>query len=397
MTSRLRVARRVLGAAVLIGALLAVALWPRAVPVDVVTLEQGPLRITIDEEGETRIRHRFVVSAPVAGRVQRISLEPGDRVERGRTIVAQIRPDPPALLDARSLAEAEAAAEFAQAAIGRARAEESRAKTARALATRELNRTRELSDAGLTTRQTLEARQSEAKAAEELVDAAQFATASAEAELVRARARLGKGTPRAAGGLVPMTAPVDGVVLKRFRESEGSVQPGAPLVELGDPANLEIVSDLLSTDAVRVEPGAKVLIADWGGDRELEARVRRIEPSGFTKVSALGVEEQRVNVIIDFVDPEGAWVRLGDAFRVEVRIVRWEADRVLKIPTSALFRVGDAWATWVVEHGRAARRLVEIGQRSGREAEVRDGLADGATVIVHPSDAVTEGAAVTPR
>jgi HlyD family secretion protein len=394
---RLLFNRRVLLAIVIVGGLATLALWPRTVQVDAATVRSGPLRVTIDEEGETRIRHRFVISAPVAGRVQRIDLEPGDKIKRGETVVARVWPELPPLLDARSRAEAEAAVAAAEAALGRARAEEERTRVALNLARTELRRARLLVEAGATARQELEIRESDARAAEEQAQAATFAVATAQAELERARARLRPATSGRAPGLVSIEAPIDGVVLKRFRESESVVPAGEPLVEVGDPRNLEVVSDLLSTDAVRVAPDARVLIVQWGGERELEARVRRVEPSGFTKISALGVEEQRVNVIMDFVNPADAWSELGDAYRVEVRVVVWEADRVQKVPTSALFRDGDAWAVYAIENRRARRTRIEVGHRSGQEAEVMGGVSEGTVVIVHPSDTLEDGARVEPR
>ena len=195
-------------------------------------------------------------------------------------------------------------------------------------------------------------------------------------------------------GSVTVTAPVDGVVLKRVRESESVVPAGDPLLEIGDPSQLEIVSDLLSTDAVRVKPGARAIVEQWGGDRPLDAKVRRVEPSGFTKVSALGVEEQRVNVVLDFVDPANAFASLGDAYRVEIRIVTWESADVLKVPTSALFRQGEDWAAYVVVGDRAQARRLTIGQRTGQEAEVLDGLSAGEPVILHPGDALAGGVRV---
>jgi HlyD family secretion protein len=389
--------RRVLLGTVLVAGLLAVALWPETVVVDVAVVTAGPLRVTIDEEGETRIRYRFVVSTPVAGRMRRIDLEPGDPVTRGVTIIARVQPEPPTLLDARSRAEAEAAVASARAALGRARAEESRARTAVGLATTELERARMLAEAGLGTAQMLEQRSSEATAAEQSLLAATFAVATVEAELARAQARVGQPAAVTSGGVVEVRAPIDGVVLRRHRESEGIVASGAPLVDLGDPTHLEIVSDLLSTDAVRVEAGARVLVEQWGGPDALEARVRRVEPAGFTKISALGVEEQRVNVIMDFTDPAGAWARLGDAYRVEVRIVDWESERVLKVPTSALFRRGADWAVFVVEGGLVRTAILQLGHRSGVEAEVTGGLSEGATVVVHPGDTLTDGMRVEPR
>ena len=388
--------RRFLLTVAIVAGLLAIALWPETFLVDVGTVQSGPLRVTIDEEGETRIRRRFVVSTPVAGRVLRIDLEPGDPIKRGG-VVARVQPEPPALLDARTRAEAEAAVVAARAAMNRSRAEESGARAARDLAQTELRRARELDAAGLTTRQALEMQESQARTAEEDARAAAFAVAAAEAELERARARLRPTTSISSSAVVDLSAPIDGVVLKRFRESESVVPAGETLVEIGDPRDLEVVSDLLSTDAVRVAPGARVLIADWGGDRDLEARVRRVEPSGFTKVSALGVEEQRVNVVMDFKDPADAWAKLGDAYRVEVRIVDWESDRVVKIPTSALFRQSEAWAVFVVREGRAIRTTVDIGHRSGLEAELKAGLSEGTSVVIHPGDTLQNGAKVAIR
>jgi HlyD family secretion protein len=199
------------------------------------------------------------------------------------------------------------------------------------------------------------------------------------------------------GRAILVRAPIDGVVLKRLRESEAVVPAGDALVELGDPRRLEIVSDLLSTDAVKVEAGASVLIEQWGGDHTIRGRVRRVEPSGFMKISALGVEEQRVNVIVDFEDPLEAWKALGDGFRVEVRVVVWESKDVLHVPTSALFRRGESWAVFAVEGGRARLRNVEIGARNSLHAELRSGLAEGARVVVHPSDALSDGARVVER
>ncbi len=381
--------RRVWLALVVVAGLLAVALWPVTVPVDVATVGRGPLMVTVDEEGETRVRDRFVVSAPVTGRVQRIELEPGDAVEVG-DVVTSVRPESPPLLDARTRGEAAAAVDSARAAVGRTRSEEQRAKNALAQAQREQQRTRELSQSGLATGQGLDARDAEVQAAQDALQTATFAVQVAQSELRRAEARLAPSGAVAGGHPVAVTAPVAGVVLKRLRESESLVPAGEPLVELGDPARLEIVSDLLSTDAVRVARGARVIVDEWGGSRVLEGRVRRVEPSGFTKVSALGVEEQRVNVLIDFVDPAQAWAALGDAYRVEVRIVLWESESVLTVPTSALFREGTDWAVYVVRDGRARRALVQLGHRTGQAAEVIGGLDEGAVVVLFPGDALAD-------
>ncbi len=384
-----------LTAAVVVG-LLAVATWPRVTEVESGVVSRGPLTVTIDEEGETRVHHRFVVSAPTAGRVLRIDLQPGDAVVKDQTVVARLLADPPALLDARARAEAEAALAGAQSALGRARAEAQRARSATELAAVHLERERELGIAGLTTQQALDTREAEAVATDEARRAADFAVAAAAAEVERVSVRL--AAPRSPEGRpLSITAPVSGVVLRRLRESEGSVPAGEPLVELGDPEHLEIVSDLLSTDAVRVRPGMRVSVEEWGGEGALAARVRLVEPAGFTRVSALGVEEQRVNVVIDFDDDPGKWRPLGDAYRVEVRIAIWEAEDVLTVPAGALFRLGEQWAAYVVDGSRLRRTVVEVGQRTPLQAEVRSGLTAGQSVVLHPGDTLVDGARVSLR
>jgi HlyD family secretion protein len=387
--------RRVLLSAAAIGGLAAVALWPSTELVDVAAVTRGPLIITVDEEGRTRVRDRFVVTAPAGGRVERIELEPGDRVAAG-DVVARLRAEPPALLDARTQAEAIAAATSAAAVLGRARADEQRARAALAQAERELTRSQTLTTAGATTRQELEARQAEALLARETVEAAVFAAQAAAADAERARARVATPPSRAAAGVIIVRAPAAGVVLRRLRESEAVVPPGEPLLEIGDPRQIEIVTDLLSTDAVRVVPGARALIEDWGGDATLAATVKRIEPSGFTKVSALGVEEQRVNVVLDLADPS-ACALLGDAYRVEARIVLWEHADVIRVPTNALFRQGADWAVYTVSDGRARLVTVTIGHQNGQHTEVTAGLSPGAIVVVHPGDLVRDGGRVRER
>jgi len=378
------------------GGMLAVALWPEPVPVDVVAAVRGPLVLTVDDEGETRVRDRYVVSAPVMGRIERIDVEPGDAVRAGQRLT-RVRPESPPLLDARTRAEIAAAVESATAALGRARSEERRAADALAQARRELARTRDLAQSGLATAQVLDAREADVQQTDGAVATATFAVDAAASELRRAQARL--ATPNAAADARPVTvtAPVAGVVLKRVRESEALVPAGEPLIEIGDPSRLEIVVDLLSADAVQVRPAARALVEQWGGSRTLEARVRRVEPAGFTKVSALGVEEQRVNVVLDPAEPGPAWIALGDAYRVEVRIVLWESADVLKVPTSALFRAGSDWAVYVVVDGRARLTRVTIDHRTGQEAEVVSGLEAGATVVVFPPDALVDGGRVALR
>jgi HlyD family secretion protein len=317
-------------------------------------------------------------------------------VRRGE-VVARGRPAAAPLLDVRARAEAEAAVESARAAIGLARAEEQRARTTAAQARRDLVRVRELAKNELTTQREIDAAESGAQAADDALAAAAYAVRVAESELTRAQARLEPALPEAGGRVVDVRAPAAGVILKRLRESESVVPAGEALVEIGDPAQLEIVADLLSTDAVRVQPGARAVIEQWGGSRELAAKVRRVEPSGFTKISALGVEEQRVNVIVDFVDPAEAWRALGDAYRVEVRIVLWESADVLKVPTSALFRDGEDWAVFVADGGLARKTVVQITHQAGQEAEVTSGLLEDALVVEHPGDTLTDGARIVAR
>ncbi|HET6955717.1 MAG TPA: HlyD family efflux transporter periplasmic adaptor subunit, partial [Vicinamibacterales bacterium] len=320
-----------------------------------------------------------------------------DRVKRGQ-VVARVRAEASPLLDARASAEAAASVESARAALGRARAEEQRAKATLDQSRRDLARLRPLADNRVIANQELEAHEADVHVAQETVNAATFAVRAATSELQRAEARLAPSRPEASGRIVSVTAPVDGVVLKRLRESETVVPAGDPLLEIGDPGSLEIVADLLSTDAVRTRAGARAIVEQWGGEGPLEAQVRRIEPAGFMKISALGVEEQRVNVVLDFVESSpAARAPLGDGYRVEVRVVIWESPRVLKVPTSALFRHGENWAVYRVDSGRARRTLIELGHQTAQYAEVVAGLTEGAGVILHPGDTLVDNARVRER
>jgi HlyD family secretion protein len=395
---RLLANRRVLASAAVLAGLLAIVAWPTTFPVEVAAVSRGALLVTVDEEGVTRVRDRFILSAPVTGRVLRIQLEPGDRVKRDQ-VVARVRAEVPPLLDARSRAEAEASVESAKAALGRARAEEQRAKATLAQAERDLVRVRPLAADQIVARQELEAREADVHVAQETANAAAFAVRAATSEVQRAESRVAPTTTlEAPGRVVNLAAPVDGVVLKRLRESESFVPAGDPLVEIGNPERLEIVADLLSTDAVRVKVGARAIVEQWGGEQALDARVRRIEPAGFMKVSALGVEEQRVNVVLDFAEHSTtASAALGDGYRVEVRVVIWESPSVLRVPTSALFRHGERWAVYVMDGGRARRTALELGHQTGQFAEVTAGLVEGARVILHPGDTLTDGARVRER
>jgi len=392
---RLRTHARLIAATLVVLALVAVAMWPESMEVDAATVDTGPMQVTIDEDGETRVRDRFVISAPVSGRLQRIELESGDRLVRGRTVLVRLTSAESPLIDSRSRAELAAAVEGARAAVGQAQAERERAAATLARARSNLRRQEELDKGGLLARDSLEVAQTAVKTSEEALRAGEFTVTRAEYELQLARARL--QAPTSAGREVVIVSPIDGIVLKRLRESESVVPIGEPLLEIGDPQRLEIVADLLSTDAVRVPPGAPVILEQWGGGHPLQARVRRVEPSGFMKVSALGVEEQRVNVLIDFVDVASAARAIGDNYRVEVRIVTWSNDNVVRVPVGSLFRRGEGWATFVVEQERARLRTVQLGQRNDTFGQITGGLSAGQIVVLHPPDTLTDGVRVEVR
>jgi HlyD family secretion protein len=386
--------KRLIAGVVIILAIVAMAMWPESIDVSVATVERGPMQVTLDEDGETRIRDKFVVSAPVAGRLQRIELEPGDPVVRGKTIVARLTTADSPLLDPRTRGELEPAVEAARAAVGQSRAELERATAELMRARTTLQRQQELMKAGAIAADSLDAAETAVATAEEARKAAEFAVARAEHELQLSRARL--QAPAPAGRAVEIVAPVSGVILKRFRESESVVPVGEPLIEIGEPARIEIVADFLSTDAVRIQPGSAVLIEGWGGSDPLKGRVRRIEPAGFMKVSALGVEEQRVNVVIDVEDPSAA-KRLGDGYRVEVRVIVWREDEVVKVPVGALFRRGNEWAAFVVDGEQVKMQPVGLGQRNDVDGQVLKGLSSGQTVVLHPPDTLMDGARIRVR
>jgi HlyD family secretion protein len=371
---------------VLAGALVYL-FWPAPVDVDVAPVVRGALLVTVDREGKTRVRERYVVSAPLAGRLRRIELHPGDTVKEGETVLAVIEPVDPSLLDARARAEAEAKESAAKEARSLAEANLSQARS-------ELERARRLiGGAGIS--------QEEYDRAEHRERAARFALKIAEFELAQARAALLHIRPRSPGeadaGWLSIRSPITGCVLEVFQENSRVVAAGMDLLRIGDTGDLECVIDVLSTDAVKVRPGARTFLEHWGGGGPLLGRVRRVEPGGFTKVSALGVEEQRVNVLIDFAEPRERWETLGDAYRVEARIVVWEGADVLKVPAGALFRHGEGWAVFRVVNGKARLSPVGIGHGNGVETEVLEGLDENDRVIVHPSDRVRDGVAVARR
>lgn len=359
---------------------------PAPIPVDLARVVRGPLQVTVDEEGETRARDRYVVAAPVAGRVARIGVREGDRVSTG-AVVARISPTP---LDARAREQAQSRVESAGDAQRAADAAVAQARAAFAQAHRSAERTRELAARRLVSPEQVERAELDETTRRQELEAADFRAQSAAHDVEVARAVLLAGS----GEALALRAPVSGRVLRVFEPSERVVPAGVPLLELGDAAALEIVVDLLSSDAVRVAPGAVMLLDGWGGDATLRGRVRVVEPSGFTKVSALGVEEQRVNVIGDFVDAPG---RLGDRYRLDVRIVVWEGADVLTVPASALFRTGEGWSLFVVDGGRAQERAVETGHRTPFAVEILRGVRPGDVVVRAPSDRVASGVRVTGR
>ncbi len=387
-------------AVLLVGGLV-YAFLPRAIAVEVVELSEGPLVVSINEEGQTRVRDSFLLYAPVAGRSLRIEGEVGDPVTQNETVVAQIEPIDPAFLDPRSKAQAEAALQAAASSRTLAEAEVRRAAAELEFSDTELTRARALIREKTISQRELDEAERRYNTNKAMLESARAALQVAAFDQERARAQLLSPSethqrPRV-GGLIPIRSPATGRILKILNESERVVAAGETLAEIGDPADLEIVVDLLSADAVKVAPEQRVVIEGWGGDQALEGRVRRVEPFGFTKISALGIEEQRVNVIIDLVSPREQWQRLGHGYQVDVRIVLWEGEEVLRLPLTALFRAGEGWAVFVDRDGRAVRRVVEVGRQNGIEAEIIDGLEAGARVLVHPSDRVVDGVRIRSR
>ena len=393
--------KRAVGALVLTGAIVAAIwfVWPRPIPVDLVTVTSGPMEVTVEDEGKTRVRNVYTVSAPLVGRVLRNPRRVGDQVTADETIVAVLQPMAPSLLDVRSREEVQAAIAAAEAAVKFAEAEVRRIDAALEFSRTELTRAQALFRTN-----TIAAK---------MLDKAKFDVETNEAALVSAKAQLDvrrheqhNATARlidpsssAQPGpscCVQIRAPVTGRVLKINQESETVVQPGTPLIEIGDVLDLEIVADFLSTDAVQIKDGASVRIDGWGGPA-IQGRVTRVDPAGFLKVSALGIEEQRVRTVIDFVDPPRTWSRLGHDFRVIVHVRIWDAENALTLPVGALFRKSDDWAVFAVKDGRARTTLLRIGRRNNRVAEVLSGLSAGDQVVLHPSDRIKDGVAIAAR
>ncbi len=368
-----------IGLLLLVGLIVA-GLWPKPVPVEIAQATVGPLRATVTEEGKTRIRQRFVVSTPFAGQLRRIGFKAGAEMKAGETVVAVIDPLPPAPLDARVRALTEARRDVAAANLEKARASQE-------FAASELKRFDRLFADKTISVQELEGAQWREKNAAKELSAAQSTLRQVEAELAEFAVR-NDAAPRAP---LEILAPASGRVLRVLEENARVVAAGTPLVEIGDPAELEIVIDVLSRDGAALTPGTPVELEQWGGGPPLEARVRLIEPAAFTKISALGVEEQRVNVIADLITPLEKRAGLGDNFRVDAHIVVWRSEEALKVPTGALFRKGEAWAAFKVIDGRAQLQMVEAGRSSGTETHVLSGLKAGDAVILYPSSRVQNG------
>lgn len=387
----------------LLGAGLVVAFMPRALPVDVTTAARGAMEVAVADDGMTRVREVFVVSAPLPGRVLRFEGDVGDPVTAGETVLAQIRPSDPAFLDVRTRSEQQAAVRAATAALSLAEAEVLRLEAELDFARAEHERAQRLFARGTISASARDRARMMARTGEASLMTARAGLNVRRHELETAQAALidpsqeARAMEDGRACCFPVLAPVSGRILRIFRESEGVVEAGAPLVEIGDPADLEVVIDLLSTDAVQVSVGDAVRIERWGTGEVLNGRVRRVEPYGFTKVSALGIEEQRVNVVIDITDPAAVWERLGHGYRVDARIVLWNGADILQVPLGALFRSNGARAVFVIEGGRALQREVAIGRTGDDTVEVTDGLAEGAVVIVHPSDQVVDGVRVEAR
>ena len=372
--------------------LAVLAFRPKPIEVEAARAVRGPLQVTVDEDGETRAHDRFTLAAPIAGRLSRIEFHEADEVGP-ETVLATLSPLP---LDAREIAEIRARIQSAEARKREAEEQVARWESDHAQAGRDLNRARQLAKDRIIAQQEVEQAESKHTSTAKELEAAKFRVKAATADVEREKAGLVslEAQQSQMGKLVLIRSPTRCRILRILEKNERVVPFGTPIVVLSNPKKIEIVVDLLSTDAVKVKPGAPVIIENWGGPGPLRARVRTVEPYGFTKVSALGVEEQRANVIADFVDSSDG---LGDGYRVDARIVTWESPNVLKVPASALFRVGQKWNTFVIEGGRTTLRPVEVGHRNASEAEITKGLEEGAEVVLHPANDLKDATRVVAR
>ncbi len=394
MTRQLRKRLILIGIAVLVIVLIVIGFLPDPVNVEMAEVARGPLQVTVEEEGRTEVTDTYVITAPIAAYARRIELREGDKIAQGQPVV-QLEPPRSAILDPRTRAEAEARVRAAEASLRQAEENQRAAQATARRAADERARIERLFEGEAATEQMRDQAVAEAVQAEAALEAAQAVVEAARAELAAARANLAGDTAVANTPVRQvLTSPVTGRVLRVVRQSEGMVAPGEPLVEIGDVENLEVRVEVLSQDAVRIKPGSQVLLDQWGGDELLEAVVQRVEPIGVTRISSLGVEEQRVTVVSNITSPPDRWQALGSGYRVVARFILWESDDALQVPAGALFRTDDGWAVFVVEDGRAVRRDVEIGHQSGLAAEVVSGLSEGDQVIVHPPSDLEEGARV---
>ena len=383
-----------------LAAVFYVLLRPQPVAVDLAIVGRGPLAVGIEEEGRTQVREVYTLSTPVGGRLLRIERHAGDKVLENETVIATIQPTDPEFLDVRARSEVEARIKSAEAARQLAQAEVSGAKAELEFAEGELIRARKLAEGGHLSLSNLDRAKLLAKKRRAALDTAYAALRVRNFELQRTRAMLiepGNVDASRDSCCVIVKAPVSGSILRVLQESEKVIAAGTPLVEIGNPLDMEIVTDLLSSDAVRVSVGDRAIFDDWGGPKSLEGRVRRVEPYGYTKVSALGIEEQRVNVMIDLISPVDDWRSLGHGYRLDTRIIVWSAGDVLKVPIGALFRDEGKWAVFVDDGGVAALKPIQLGHMGTREAEVLDGLAAGDRVILHPSDRIDAGTGIVQR
>lgn len=379
-------------------ALIVYGLWPKAIGVETALVSSRALRVTVDDEGQTRVKNRYVVTSPVAGHLRRIEHKAGATVKADETVLAYLETAQADLLDARSLAQAEARVNAAAAAREQAGALANRAKAAATLARADFERAQQLFERGGIDRQEMDQAVMRDTMAAEEGRAAMFALQVATHEEAQARALLVRQQPGTTANEAPIAikSPVSGRVLRVFQESERLVSAGFALLEVGDSTDLEVRIEVLSRDGVAIQPGAAVWLDQWGGREPLRARVRWVEPSAFTKISALGVEEQRVYVIADLVEQVENRPTLGDAYRVEASVVLWENDRVLQVPSGALFQHGSEWKLFALEGGRARLRTVTVGHSNGLQTEIVGGASEGMTVVVYPGDRVMDGVRVSP-
>lgn len=383
------------GAALL--AFIVTGLLPKPVEIETGAVTTGPLVVTVLEEGKTRIRSRYVVSPPVAGYLRRVPVRAGDPIVAGETLLATLQATTSSFLDPRAAAQAQAAVKSAEAAVAQRNEQVNSASSELELARKELTRAGQLRQKGAIAAQEFDTAANRVEVLGKQLASAQFAQQVAQFELAQAKAALmqATGDEEQTSRPVEIRAPVDGYVLNVYEESARVVTAGQAIMEVGDPRDLEAEIELLSSDAVNVKPGAEVSIEQWGGREPLKGHVVLVEPGGFLKVSALGVEEQRVKVRVNFTDlPAGV---LGDRYRVEARITTWQGENVLQLPAGALFRRGNDWMAFVVEGGKAKLTKVVIGQTNGIAAEVKSGVTEGQSVILHPPDTVADGVAVRAR